>query len=112
MYKRQEWNKYKFSGYKVREYSSGRSLWFTDPDKYHRYFFDTVDCKELTPEDEKWITEEISLTMPWTGIELHLDTCHTDTMSCVEQFTVCLLYTSTWAKTVTCWRKSRKTAKC
>ena len=83
-----EWNKYKFSGYKVREYISGRSLWFTDPDKYHRYFFDTVDCKELTPEDEKWITGEISLTMPWTGIELHLDTCHTDTMSYVEQFTV------------------------
>ena len=89
----------------MREYISGRSLWFTDPDKYHRYFFDTVDCRELTPEDEKWITEEISLTMPWTGIELHLDTCHTDTMSYVEQFTVptvvfagnskgCLLYTS------------------
>lgn len=83
-----DWNRYKFAGYKVKEYISGRSLWFKDPDMYYQYFFDTVDCKELTKEDRKWIIEEISLTMPWTGIELHLDTCHTDALSYVEDFTV------------------------
>lgn len=83
-----EWNQYKFAGYKVKEYISGRSLWFTDPDKYNQYFFDTVGCDELTEQDKKWILEEISLTMPWTGIELHLDTCHTDAISYVENFKV------------------------
>lgn len=83
-----DWNGYKFSGYKVKEYISGRSLWFRDPATYYQYFFDTVDCKELTEEDRKWIVEEISLTMPWTGIELHLDTCHTDALAFVEHFTV------------------------
>lgn len=83
-----EWNQYKFAGYKVKEYISGRSLWFTDPEKYNQYFFDTVACPELTDEDKKWILEEISLTMPWTGIELHLDTCHTDAIAYVEHFTV------------------------
>lgn len=83
-----EWNGYKFSGYKVKEYISGRKLWLTDPERYNEYFFDTVACPELTGEDREWILEEISLTMPWTGIELHLDTCHTDAMSFVKNLTV------------------------
>lgn len=91
----EEWNLHGVRNYNVDAWQKAYSVWITDPDVYYNNFCSRIFNGPISPVDEAWIKSEVYKTMPWAGIELHMDYCHTNNVENLKDITVpVIIYSS------------------
>lgn len=78
------WNSHRTKGYNVDGWLDTYGGWVRDPEAYYRFFSNKQFRTPPGEDEQRWIVREVSKTMPWTGLELHLDFCHQDFVSDLE----------------------------
>ena len=82
------WNSHRTKGYNVDGWLETYGGWVRNPEAYYQFFANKQFRTPPRAEDSRWITEEVKKTMPWTGLELHLDFCHQNYIADLEKLEI------------------------
>ena len=82
------WNPYVYKGFNVDRWKADHSIWYTQPNTFVNNFAGRVFKGTLPDEERAWIVEEMSKAFPWGGMELHLDWCHTDSVTPLKELLI------------------------
>lgn len=82
------WNSHRTKGYNIDGWLETYGGWVQDPEAYYRFFSNKQFRNPPSEEQQRWLVGEVRKTMPWTGLELHLDFCHQNFIPDLEQLEV------------------------
>lgn len=83
------WNKHSCRGFNIDCWlESMMRPWYEDIETYVDAWIYKVFGKDCPEEDKIWLSNEIRKLPPWIGTELHMDYCHTDSVSMLKDISV------------------------
>lgn len=81
----EDWNHHRARNYNVENWMNVYLPLYHNPQLFYDKFMERINCH---PEDREWIIAECEKTMPWTGLSIHYDFCHTNNVKNLEKITV------------------------